>query len=191
MHKINSNTQFFYSPIVQMALLSLLCGLTLWGCSADGAPAPDLGEVNEFDAYRVYYAGEEVAGLPLEEILGEEWKKDEKAIRWTFIYGDCDPPDGPSADGGCAPPLQIQNHSTCLRGTGKTLEESGTFDFRGTKASLRRGRGFEVFTGRTTVVISGTRGDIVETAARQLRNVRRADEPALLPPPAREDCRRN
>lgn len=44
--------------------------------------------------------------------------------------------------------------------------------------------GFEVFTGRTTVVILGTRGSYVRTAARELRDVRQAQRPALLPPPA-------
>jgi hypothetical protein len=167
------------SQISHIACLSLFCAFITVGCAADGKPS--LSQVEEFDAYHVYYAGEEVARLPLEEVLGEDWKVNEQSVRWTFIYGDCDPPSGLFAEGGCQPPLQIQNYGDCRRRPGMFPGKSGTFDFRGTKASWRRGRGFEVFTGRTTVVIFGTRGSIVKAAARQLRNVRQERRPPLLP----------
>lgn len=171
------------SPVFRIACLSLLCGIILSGCgAADGAPS--LSEVKKFDAYRVYYAGEEIAGLPLEGIDEEEWGGAKRSTPWTFIYGDCDPPSGLFAEGGCQPPLQIQNWSICRRWPANYAGGFGTFDFRGTKASWRRGRGFEVYAGRTTVVIFGTRGSVVKAAARQLRDVRQPDRPALFPPPA-------
>jgi hypothetical protein len=166
------------------ACLSLLCGFILYGCGTDGDGAPSLGEVKKFDVYRVYYAGAEVAGLPLEDIEGEDWQEDGRSIGWNFYYGDCDPPSGLFAEGGCQPPLQIQNYSSCRRWASLFSSKSDMFDFRGAKAARERGRGFEVFTGRTTVVIYGTRGRFVKSAARQLRDVRQTDRPSLLPPPA-------
>jgi hypothetical protein len=143
-----------------------------------------LSEVRKFDAYPVYYARKEVAGLPLEDLEGAEGGYYRRSIGWSFYYGDGDPPSGLFAEGGCQPPLQIQNYSSCRWWASLFSGKSDMFDFRGTKAARERGRGFEVFTGHTTVVIYGTRGRFVKSAARQLRDVRQADRPALLPPPA-------
>jgi hypothetical protein len=41
----------------------------------------------------------------------------------------------------------------------------------------------EIFTGRTTVVIFATHENVARSTARQLRNVRQAQPPSLLPPP--------
>ena len=168
--------------IRRVACLGLLCGFILSGCGTDGDGTPSLSDVKEFDAYSVYYAGMEVAGLPLEDIEEEAWKGDGRSIGWNFYYGDCDPPSGLFAEGGCQPPLQIQNYSSCRRWAGLFSGKSDMFDFRGTKAARERGRGFEVFTGHTTVVIYGTRGRFVKSAARQMRDVRQVDRPSLPPP---------
>jgi len=169
--------------ISRVAPLSLVCGLFLGGCGANDDD-PSTTEVKEFGAYRVYFAGEQVVGLPLEETEKGTWEGGGRSTVWAFYYGDCDASGGLFEEGGCALPLQIQNYSICGRWPSRFPSPISTFNFRGTKASWKRGRGFEVFTGSTTVVISGTRGSVVKAAARQLRGVRQMDRTALLPPPA-------
>jgi hypothetical protein len=174
--------------IFRVACLSLLCGFIL--CGAAAAEAPSLSEVEEFDAYRVYYAGEEVAGLPLEELLGEEWQKVERSVSWSFIYGSCTPP---MDEGGCAPPLEIQNYSTCRRWFSALHRKRRLYDLRGAKATGGGGRyelsPMEIFTGRTTVVIFGNQQNVIKSAARQLRHVRQGEPQSLLPPPAARSLR--
>lgn len=166
--------------IVLVVCLGLFCGIALSGCAANDAP--NLEEVKELSAYPVYYAGEKVSGVPLEEIGGEDWRKDKESVRWTFYYGDCDPPAGLFADGGCAPPLQIQNYSACRRWAGEYPVKPRLFDFRGAKAAWT-GEQLEIYTGRTTVVMPAFQRRIVKAAAHQLRNVRQETRPTLLPPP--------
>lgn len=150
-----------------------------------------MGDAKSFDAYPIYYSGEEVAGLPLERVSGprSNLKKadrmGERAVGWSFTYGDCTPPSG--SDGGCAPPLQIQNWSTCFRSFGSIDRPRNRqlYDFRGAKATGGGGGGspMEIFTGRTTVVIFANERSVAEAAARQLRNVHQDRPPSRLPPP--------
>jgi len=137
--------------------------------------------VKEFDAYRVYYAGEEVGGVSLEQVEEEERGREEvQSTDWNFYYGDCTPPAG---EGGCAPPLQIQNASSCRRWAGLYQDKPRLFDFRGAKAAWTGGN-LEVYTGRTTVVIYAFHRRFVKAAARRLRDVHQANRQSLLPPPA-------
>ena len=167
--------------IVRVACLGLLCGFI--ACSWAAAAAPDLSDVERFDAYRVYYSGEEVAGLPLEEVLGGDPQKG-RSIGWTFFYGACTPPP---VEGGCGPPLEIQNVSTCRRWFSAFFRKRRLYDFHGAKATGGGGRyevsPMEIFTGRTTVVIWGDGKSVIKSAARQLRNVRLREPQLLLPPP--------
>lgn len=177
-------------PTLRVACLSLLCGFVLCGCGANHTPSlskssreAKLREMKRFDAFRVYYAGEELAGLPLTGFWGEEWKADGGAriAGPSFGYGSCDPPSGLFAEGGCPLPLSIQNWSRCSRWPGQYPHghRPRVFDFRGAKAAWY-GDSLEIFTGRTTVVIYGTWSNI-KAAARQLRDVRQADPQTLLP----------
>lgn len=172
-----------FSPIPRIASLGLLFGFLLSGCGAEDSLS--LSEVKRFDARPVYYAGEEVAGLPLEGVEDEEWQEVEQLMGWNFYYGDCDPPSGLFAEGGCELPLQIQNYSTCRRWASLLSDKSEIFDFRGAKAT-GTGNGIErpveIFTGRTTVVIFAGKRSVARSAARQLRNVRQP-RPSGLPPP--------
>jgi hypothetical protein len=189
-------------PIVRVACLSLLCGLVLCGCGGRKVAPNDstsLSEVSKFDPYLVYYAGRKVDGLPftgISEAKAGQW------IYWNFSYGDCNLPSGFFAEGGCSPPLSIQNWSTCYRWANmfarsrnprglfdprkvKAAPARHLFDFRGAKAT--RGEGgseLEIFTGRTTVVIFAHKRDLAKSVAQQLRGVRQAQTPSLLPPPA-------
>lgn len=166
---------------LSVTCLGLASAFTFCCCAT--AQAPSLSEVKEFDGYRVYYAGKEVAGLPLEGIQGEEWKSDPRAIRWSFIYGRCTRP--PEGEAGCPPPLQIHNYSTCRRWAGISGSKPQLYNFRGTKAV---GSGtsiedpLEIFTGNTTVVIFSEQPKVAIRAARRLLSVRQARPVRLSPP---------
>lgn len=161
----------------------LVGALVASGCAAAVA-APSLSEVEEFDAFPVYFAGEEVAGLPLESIGGEEWREP-RAQTWTFIYGDCDLPPG---EGGCSTPLQIQSQSTCKRWAAALGENRKTYPFNGARASGATDDRYElspmeIFTGRATVVIFGYEKAVVKAAARALRKVGASEPQRRLPAP--------
>lgn len=158
--------------------LSLACGLVF--CSWTAAAAPNLREVKEFDGYRVYYVGEEVAGVPFEEVEKAEWPENRRFTGWTFYYGGCALPEG---EGGCSPPLQIQNYNTCRRWADAYPGKPRLFNFRGAKAAWVSSAGsLEIYTGRTTVVIFANRKSVAKRAARLIRDVRQR-QPSRLPPP--------
>jgi hypothetical protein len=94
-------------------------------------------EVRKFDAFRVYYAGEEVAGLPLTGISGEESQRNGpwRSPGPSFSYGNCRLPSGLFAEGGCSVPLQIQNWSRCSSWPGQYPHghRLRVFDFRGAR----------------------------------------------------------
>jgi hypothetical protein len=168
-------------PTSRVACLGLLCGLILSSCGA--ADPPSLSEVKGFDAYRVYYDGEEIAGQPLSLVERGEVQNHPHSESWLFIYGDCDPP--PTGESGCPPPLQIQNYSACYRWPSGFRNKPRSFDFRGAKATGNGTSiedGVEISTGRTTVVIFSEQRKLAASAARELRDVRQAG-PSRLPPP--------
>lgn len=160
---------------------SLLCGLVFCGYAA--AETPSLSEVEAFDGFHVYYAGEEVAGLPLTSISEHPPVRDgdERSSFWNFGYGDCTPPP----DGGCPVPIAVQSWSTCYRwfNMSHRKRKPHLANLRGAKASGIGGRELEIFTGRSTVVIFAYSNSLAMAAARQLRKVGQTETPALLPPP--------
>jgi hypothetical protein len=157
------------------------------GCAEE---EPSLKEARAFDAYDVYYAGQEAAGFPLREVFGENPQRHARRSAWVFIYGQCvDPPD----EGGCPPPLQIHNYSTCswwAAASNQTrpigFKSDPMYDFRGAKARRTGGQvgeaRVEIFTGDTTVKISGE-PNAIKTAARTLRSVDEGQPTSHLPPP--------
>ena len=169
--------------------MALACAVLT--CAHAAAAAPSFGEVEAFDAYRVYHAGPEVSGLLLEGI-SESGEREvprlgDRSARWDFGYGDCTPPP---SEGGCNLPLDVQNWSTCLRYPRMYSYRLHIFRFRGTRAAwVPTAGGLEIYTGRTTVVIFGYTRSLIMAAARQLREVGRQEAPALLPPPARGSMR--
>jgi hypothetical protein len=139
----------------------------------------DLEQARSFDDYTLYYLGETFKGLPL--TFAGLGPGSGTGIRrsWSFIYGDCTPP--PGGDGGCAPPLEIQNWSICTRFPalypGSTPKTS---PFRGAE-TLPAGGGLDIYTGETTVVIFGSEK---EASAEALARVEDETVPETLPPPA-------
>ncbi|HEX9968328.1 MAG TPA: hypothetical protein VGB06_10315 [Solirubrobacterales bacterium] len=150
-----------------------------------------MADAQAFDAYTLYYSGPEAAGLPLEAIV-QGWSTNRHAreqgrrrIRWGFIYGDCTP----SPSGGCGPPLEVQVWSACVRSFSSLNLNRHLYEFRGAKAT-GGGDGFygvspmEIFTGRTTIVVSGNEKPLIKTAARELREVHQDQAASRLSPPA-------
>lgn len=170
--------------LVSLALLALLCGTVLPGCGDDEI---SLAEVEKFDAYPLYYAGDEVAGHELEEIFGaEEWQRDpdQRSVGFVFIYGTCEPAEPSGLDGqSCAPPIQIQVHSVCGSHLGPSRGEERTFALRGARAVAGDG-GVEIFTGRTSVdIFAGGDPRLIKAVVRSLRQVGEAAPAERLPPP--------
>ena len=168
------------SRTICLACLGLLCGLVL--CSSTAAEVPGLSEVEAFDAFPVYQAGDEVAGLRLEAVSSHPPVKDhdQRSMFWTFAYGDCDPPRA----GDCDPQLQVQSWSTCYRWASQLHRRLRLFNVRGAKGI--RGAGgseVEIFTGRTTVVLFAYTQSLAMAAARQMRKVSQTQTPSLLPAP--------
>lgn len=169
--------------------LGLVCLGLIWGvvavvCAA-AADAPKLSEAESFHGFPIYFAGEEVAGLPLEEVGHEDWREP-RAQTWSFIYGTCELPEG---EGGCSTPLQIQSQSTCKRWAAALQVHRSTYPFKGARASGAIDDRYElspmeIFTGRATVVISGDEKAVVKAAARALRKVGATGPQKRLPPPA-------
>lgn len=146
-----------------------------------------------FDAYHLYYSGTEVAGLPLDAVV-QGWATNRHArqqgrrrIYWSFIYGDCTPPP---SEGGCAPPLEVQVWSACVRSVSPIkVRKHHLYEFRGAIAT-GGGRGryevspMEIFTGRTTIIVFGNETPLIKTAARELREVHQVQAASRLLPPA-------
>jgi hypothetical protein len=164
--------------IPRIAALSLVSTLVLCSCATADT---SLSEVKNFNAYRVYYAGDKVAGLSLEAIEGGESQSDQRSRGWAFFYGQCTP--GPASEGSCAPPLQIQNYSTCRRWAAAYPGKPRLFDFRGAKAAWVPSAGsLEIYTGRTTIVIFADQRNVAISTGRALRNVHE-ERPSRLRPP--------
>lgn len=177
--------------IFQAAALVLLALLPV--CAAAAGQVDGMGAAKSFHKFPVFWAGEEVAGFPLEEISAD-------SDGFTFFYGSCEltGTDHPS----CAPPVQIQLFSTCERWATPDKAKN-LIPFRGARASWYPGlpveghgtveRGpLEIFTGRETVVIfveeaglerRSEAKTVAFTVGRALRTVHQA-EPGTLAPPA-------
>jgi hypothetical protein len=106
-----------------------------------------------FDEFPLFYAGEDVDGLPLVAIL----RRRDTANYVSFVYGECIPF---SYDAGCAPPAEIQvwprearnmgSYDTPLPGTPQPDETR----IRGLPAAIfDDGTQLEIYAPRSTIVI--------------------------------------
>lgn len=191
-----SRRAFVPVTCVALALAAAFAGSAL-------AAVPGFGAAKAFHRYPVYWAGEEVLGMPLEDIEGHAGYERHAPSGWSFLYGTCElsGSDHPS----CAPPLQIQVDSTCRRWASELNKLKDLEPFRGAKAVWQpgiplegggedEGGPLEIFTGRETIVIFvepyglktiyhlNDPGKVALEAAEQLRTVHQAN-PKPLPPP--------
>lgn len=154
--------------------------LGLFACGEVGEnDKPSLSEIRDFRAYPVYYSGTSVAGNALLEILGDPSQhEDKRDTAWVLIYGDCD-----AEDGGCFPPVQIHNYSTCARWAGPDAQLIDVLGAKATKPFGEIGPALEIFTGQTTVTIGAESQALLDSAVQALREVHQRKPSRLLPPP--------
>jgi hypothetical protein len=112
---------------VLTTLLALACALLLAACGDRSATAPTgpvlLAEMRG-DTRPYYWVGESFDGLSL------TYAKPYNGRFGTLMYGTCELPTG---EGGCAPPLQVQN-VLCTDGTATVALFSGGLAARAAKA---------------------------------------------------------
>jgi hypothetical protein len=170
--------------------LGVLVALLACGSATAASTEAGLAVAKAFHGYPVYWAGEEVDGLPLE---GFEAKPGSVLkAGFTSFYGSCEleGTDHPS----CQLPLQIQDFSTCRRWAAALGHQKSTFGFRGARAhwfpgikvegmkGLQESGPLEIFTGRVTVVVFAESKQLAFAAARALRTVNQAHPTRLAPP---------
>jgi hypothetical protein len=147
-----------------IALSIALCAL-LPASSAAGR----VGAENRSPA-QTYWLGPYFAGL---EVTGTSGS--------TFVYGHCDLPAG---EGGCAPPVQVQNSSSCARnpiGLDRIPEE--VFLLRGGGlAAVNESTAVDIGTGGQTVTVYTNEPELVGAALREF-HTRAQSVPAPLAPP--------
>jgi hypothetical protein len=169
-------TPTFFARVVGAVGICALLTLSIPAVDASGA---DLAKVRSFSAFHVYFAGHSTTSLPLESVLKEPLRGGGRSTSWTFFYGKC----GSWSEGLCSVPLQIQDYSTCRRWADAYPGKPHLFAFRGAKAAWVGTAGsFEVYTGRTTVVIFARSRRVAWVAAQRLRDVN-STKPSRLPPP--------
>jgi hypothetical protein len=151
-----------------------------------------VAKAREFDEFPVYYAGDEVSGLPLttvlrapipisEEGFGEEARGQ---VEITFIYGRCDIEPGQE---GCGVPAAIAVLPACVLNLARSFPPPPyRTTIRGVPAAFfQNDTKLEVQTGISTVQIHGSNRRHVTTIAKALRGVNVPVQPGeLLPPPA-------
>jgi len=150
-----------------LAPFALLASVVALAAGDGGGPDGRLSleEARSFTGFPLFYAGQEVDGLPLTAIL----RRDDGADYVSFVYGDCEATD----DAGCAPPVEVQVWAACRRHLG-LYERGPPFGpaveraaVRGVPAAfLDDGARLELQTGRSTVVVfAGARGRALRIAA--------------------------
>jgi hypothetical protein len=158
-------------------VLAVLLGTT--ALAACGSAAQDMAplagdltleQARAFEEFPLVYAGERVDGLPLVAIV----RRDDTADYVSFVYGDCRPP---SAEGGCAPPAEIQVWPAGRRNLGSyDVSRGGSVaeptTIRGSPAAFfDAGTRLELYTAQVTVVVFARSRERVGRIADALRCV--------------------
>lgn len=152
----------------RIALLAVaLCALAL-APSAGGRVSIGSEDSGEPWWLGPYFGGMEITGTP--EETGQ-----------TFVYGDCELPEG---EGGCSPPAQVQVSSSCTRNPiGLDTIPYEVFLLRGGGlAAAYESTAVDVGTGRQTVTVYTNEFELVGAALREVRP-RSHPAPQPLAPP--------
>lgn len=152
---------------VRIALSIALCALLLapaaGGRVGGGSLRPD----------EMYWLGPYFAGMRLTATPAE--------TGGTFVYGDCELPEG---EGGCSPPVQVQNSTACSRNPiGLDVLPYKVYPLRGGGlAAAYEPTRIEVGTGRQTVVLFSNEYEVVGAALSELRRRSESTPQPLAPP---------
>ena len=156
-----------------VALIALLASAATLAIDRFGGAGGNysLDEAREFGDFPLYYAGDEVEGLPLTAVL----RRDDSAEYVSFVYGDCTP----SSDGGCAPPAEVQVWPGAVRNLGsydasapgRPIPEQTRI--RGRPAAVfEDGARIEVYADGATIVVFAHTTELARAIAESLRCVR-------------------
>jgi hypothetical protein len=163
---------------VVIVLISTSCGEQQSG--ADMNVGASVAAVAAAAEHPVYYLGSAYGGYPLTYAEADDGEHSPRIFGPSFTYGDCD-----DSNGGCVPPLQVQNNAV-FNGGGTNPES--VVDCRRLKPvrgvpAASWGGGIAVFTGRSMIQIFANRGHL-HAVARALRPIKGAvDSSAALPAP--------
>jgi hypothetical protein len=132
--------------------------------SPSDRPAPDptskafeLEDFRDFDAFQLFWLGEEFEDLPLTDVTGSA----EGTRPVSFLYGGCYVPIG--QEGGCALPVEIQIWPACERNLSlypiaeqvDDLSEIPLDDVRGAPAFTVPEGHVDIYTSDVTIVVFG------------------------------------
>lgn len=171
--------------------------LALTGCSWTGGDSEvdeeTLSELRGAEGEPVYWAGRSVEGWPLVNA-------DRVGHVVYLIYGDCEIENqGWFEDGGCAPPVDIQQYPLSKRHPAQfDIRACRRLTVRGVPAAVFQSSGgaLEIYTGSRVIVIFGESRAQQRRIAEALRPLNGTGEPgAPLPPPVEDvsrglaDCR--
>lgn len=140
-----------------------------------------LKRLRSYRRYRLYYLGERYGDLPLTAIVSKlqppAYEPSTKRLpaptspTFGFRYGECEPPS--DREGGCSPPLYIQNFEICaVSPKSYHVTPSGlTARIRGAPVFTNTGAGsLNVFTGQTTITIFAS-PPVAVRAANDVRSI--------------------
>lgn len=147
--------------------LVALCALALISTAAGQVGGDRVGPA------QMYWLGPHFAGLELTGTTDHPGR--------TFIYGECELPEG---EGGCSPPVQIQNATSCARNPiGLDRIPYEVYRVRGGGlAAGYESTSVDVGTGRQTVTVFTNEYEVVGAALREIR-LRSQPSPERLAPP--------
>jgi hypothetical protein len=146
-----------------VGLGALLLGISVTGTAGAAVSAPN----------DLYWLGPYFGGM------GVEATPDDTRFA-TFVYGDCELPEG---EGGCSPPVQIQNWSACTRNPLRIdLFPYQVFPLRGGGiAAVYETGAIDVGTGDRTVSVFGS-SELIGAALRELQLQSQPGPEPLAPP---------
>lgn len=149
----------------RVILLVALCALALT------APAAGQTGAGRVAPEALYWLGPYFGGLELTDTRYQ-----------TFAYGQCEFPEG---EGGCTPPVQVQNATTCTQNPvaeGAGLEQE-VFPVRGGGIAVAYGEGeVDLGTGRQTLTLRAHEPEVLGAMLREARRRSEAGPEPLAPP---------
>jgi hypothetical protein len=147
-----------------IALSIALCALLL-ASSAGGRVGTE-----SLSPAQTYWLGPYFAGMELSGTSGS-----------SFLYGNCELPEG---EGGCAPPAQVQNSSSCARnpiGLDRIPQE--VFLLRGGGlATVNESTAVDIGTGGQTVTVYTNEPELMGAALREFHTRAQSGPEQLAPP---------